>query len=400
MQIAPASLKLLPVGNRPAFSRFLLCLLKVGLTAYGGPAIVAQLHQELVRRQKWVTEEEFAESLAFAQLIPGPVVPATAAHVAQRLYGPLAVFPAVCAYAVPAFALMLALSALYFRWGKLPAVSASFRALGPVIVGIVASATLQLAQPALRDFRGLFLAGALLPLFSVRINPVIVVLLGAVLGLVIFSSEDGTGSMPRLPKGSRRRALAWGSLAGATLLFLLAGLALRHPPLASFALKVAKISLMAFGGGYTAVALMFHAFVKAEPPLLPTKEFVDGLALGQLTPGPVIITATFVGYKVAGILGAVVATLYTFLPPAALVTMLAPHVAQLRKSLWFGRAVRGALAAFVALLLHVLAVVASGTLVEPWAGPVALVSFASLAAGAPVLALVALAVISGLLALI
>lgn len=386
--------------KRPPFSRFLLSLFKVGLTAYGGPAIVAQLRQELVRRQKWVTEEEFAESLAFAQLIPGPVVPATAAHAAQRLYGPPAAFPAVCAYAIPAFALMLGLSALYFRWGKLPTVSASFRLLGPVIVGIVASATLQLAQPALRDFRGLFLAGALLPLFLARCNPVMVVLLGAVLGLVIFSGEGGVGSLAVVPKGSRRRAFAWGSGTAAVLLLLLASLAISHRPLASLALKVAKISLMAFGGGYTAVALMFHAFVDAQPPLLPTKEFVDGLALGQLTPGPVIITATFVGYKVAGVLGAVVATVYTFLPPAVLVTVLAPHVARLRESLWFHRAVRGALAAFVALLLHVLAVVASGTLTEPWAGPVALVAFLSLSAGVPVLLLVALGVFSGLLGLI
>lgn len=388
------------MGKRPPFTRFLLSLLKVGLTAYGGPAIVAQLRQELVKRRRWVTEEEFAESLAFAQLIPGPVVPATAAHVAQRLYGPLGAFFAVGAYAIPAFALMLGLSALYFRWGKLPAVSASFRVLAPVIVGIVGAATLQLAQPALRDFRGLLLAGALLPLFLVRINPVMVILLGALLGLVVFPHEKGTKSVSRVPKETHRRALAWGSLAAALLLLLLGGLAILHPQLAIFAFKVAKISLLAFGGGYTAAALMFHAFVEAQPPLLPTKEFLDGLALGQLTPGPVIITSTFVGYKVARTFGAVVATLYTFLPPAVLVTVLAPHVARLRESLWFRRAVRGALAAFVALLLQVLAMVAAGALTEPWAGPVALVSFASLSAGVPVLALVILGVISGLFGLV
>jgi len=385
------------VGQQPSFSRFLFALSKVGVTAYGGPAIVAQLREELVLRRRWITEEEFAESLAFAQLVPGPVVAGTAAHLAQRRYGPWAVFPAVLAYAAPAFALMLAFSVAYFRWGSIPAVHQAFVALGPVIVAIVASSTLSLAHPALRDLRGLAMALGLLPLLVARVNPVLVVLLGALLGTVVFpnSLQAGSGAVP--PPGSRRRALAVGGAVAGLLTLGLGLLALGQPSLGRLALEVSKIALLAFGGGYTAVALMYHAFVEANPPLLPAKVFVDGLALGQLTPGPVVITSTFVGYAVAGVPGAVLATVYTFLPPAVLVAVLAPHFARLRTSQLFHRAVRGALAAFVALLLHVLALVGRNTLTSLWAAPAALVAFALLRLRVPILLLILVAVVGSLL---
>ncbi len=379
--------------RRPTLGRFLLSLLKVGVTSYGGPAIVAQLREELVVRKRWVTEEAFAESLAFAQVVPGPVVPATAAHAAQRIFGPGAVFPAVMAYAAPAFSLMVGLSAAYFRWGTVPRVAAAFSGLGPVIVAIVASSILSLAQPALRDLRGFVLALGLWPLFLARISPVLVVLLGAALGLLIFRAEPvhELGSVP--PAGSRRQGLAWGGAVAGLLALGLTTIGMRDPVRARLGLEVTKIALLAFGGGYTAVGLMYHAFVESQPPLLAAKVFVDGLALGQLTPGPVVITSTFVGFKVAGLAGAAVATVYTFLPPAVLVAVLAPHVARLRGSWVFHRAVRGASAAFVALLLQVLGSVAGSAITSAWAAPVALLAFAALRLRVPVLLLVFIAVV-------
>jgi chromate transporter len=385
------------VRRAPRFSSFLWALFKVGLTAYGGPAIVAQLRQELVLRRQWLAEEEFAESLAFAQLVPGPVVSGTAAHAAQRLYGPWAVFPAVLAYAAPAFFLMLALSVAYFRWGSIPAVHQAFVGLGPVIVAIVASSTLSLAQPALRDLRGLGMALVLLPLLAARVNAVLVVLLGALAGTVVFPNAQNASGQELPPPGSRRRGLVAGGIVAGILALATGVLALTHAPLARLSLAVSKIALLAFGGGYTAVALMYHAFVESHPPLLPAKVFVDGLALGQLTPGPVVITSTFVGYAVAGVAGAALATAYTFLPPGVLIAVLAPHFARLRGSHLFQRAVRGALAAFVALLLHVLALVGRSTLTAAWAGPAALLALALLRLRVPILLLIVGAVLSSLL---
>ncbi|MGC8916088.1 MAG: chromate efflux transporter [Thermoanaerobaculum sp.] len=383
------------MAPRPSPARFLLALFKVGLTSYGGPAIVAQLREELVVRKGWVREEDFAESLAFAQLVPGPVVPATAAHIAQKMFGPKIVFPAVLAYALPAFLLMLALSAAYFSFGRLPAVHAAFRALGPVIVAIVASSLVSLAQPALQDARGALLALLLAPLFFLPINPVLLVLAAAVVGLAVMPNPENLPAHLAPLKGSRRRGLAWGLGVAAVLGVGMVGLSLANPALARLGLEVAKVSLLAFGGGYTAVALLYHAFVLPKPPVVSAQEFMDGLALGQLTPGPVIITSTFVGYKLAGLVGALVATAYTFFPPACLVAALAPHVARLRTSRAFHRAVRGALAAFVALLFQVLVKVAQEALTSPWTGPASLLALVLLRRQVPVGVLVSAAALLG-----
>lgn len=396
LQTPQESGKLTEMEAKPPAARFLWSLLKVGITSYGGPAIVAQLREELVVRRRWVSEEEFAESLAFAQLVPGPVVPATAAHAAQRLYGPRLAFGAALVYAAPAFALMVALSAAYFRFGSVPAVHAAFRGLGPVIVAIVASSLISLGQPALRDLRGLALAAVLLPFFFLGANPVVLVVVGALVGMVVMPSPKNSPET-RPTTASRRRGLAWGLGAAAVLSLGLALLAAFRGDLARLGAEVAKVSLLAFGGGYTAIALLYHAFVLSQPPVVSPQEFMDGLALGQVTPGPVIITSTFVGYKVAGLLGALVATVYTFLPPACLVVALAPHYARLRQAPASQRAVRGALAAFVALLLYVLAQVAREALLTPWAAPVALAALALLRLGVPVLAVVAAGVTLGLL---
>lgn len=378
--------KLTSMACKPSLVPFLWALFKVGITSYGGPAIVAQLREELVVRKRWVSEEEFAEALAFAQLVPGPVVPATAAHIAQKLFGPHLVFAAALAYALPAFILMLLLSAAYFHFGSFPAVHAVFRGLGPAIVGIVGSSLISLAQPALQDTRGLALAAVLAPLFFMNINPVLLVLAGAFVGFLTMPNPKYVPEDSLPPKGSRRRGLAWGLGVAVTLGLVLLGLGAWHPQLARLGAEVSKVSVLAFGGGYTAVALLYHAFVVSHPPLLSPQEFMDGLALGQLTPGPVVITSTFIGFKVAGFGGAMVATAYTFFPPACLVAVLAPHFARLRQSWAFQRAVRGALAAFVALLFHVLAMVAKTALVLPWTAPASLLALLLLRLRVPVLA--------------
>jgi chromate transporter len=142
---------------------------------------------------------------------------------------------------------------------------------------------------------------------------------------------------------------------------------------------MAKINLLAFGGGYTAIALMFRDVVQsAAHPWLTSKEFIDGLALGQITPGPVIITATFIGYRVGGPVGAVFATVCIFLPSSLLLVLAAPHFARVRHLATVQNAVSGLLAAFIAMLLYVLAAVARSAFIGPWDLVVAAAAFAAL----------------------
>ena len=132
----------------------------IGLTSYGGPAIVAQIRQATVLRKEWLTEDEFAESLAFCQTLPGPIAVQTAAHIGWRLFGGAGACIALTCYIFPAFLLMVGLSAAYFRFGNLPLVAAVFRGLGAVVAGIVADSTLAMARPSLKDWRGVWIAAA------------------------------------------------------------------------------------------------------------------------------------------------------------------------------------------------------------------------------------------------
>ena len=144
-----------PIGMRALARTFFW----IGLTSYGGPAIVAQIRKVTVQKKLWLTDDEFSESLAFCQTLPGPIAVQTGAHVAWLLRGALGALVATVAYVLPAFLLMLGLSALYFRTGQLPAVQTILQGLRAVVVAIVADSILSMAQPSLKDWRGVLLAG-------------------------------------------------------------------------------------------------------------------------------------------------------------------------------------------------------------------------------------------------
>lgn len=329
----------------------------IGLTSYGGPAIVAQIRKVTVKEKGWLTEEEFAESLAFCQTLPGPIAVQTAAHIGWRTGGPLGALLATISYVIPTFVLMLILSALYVRLGEVPAVEAILQGLRAVVVAIVMDSILSMAQSALKDWRGVVIATAAAAALILDAGALLV-LLGSALAAIFLL----WGVAP--PPGSRAAndpAARGGGWKGVAVILLAAvvfagAVALSgvlDPALPALALTMAKVDMLAFGGGYTAIALMHDQVVKVHP-WLTSQEFLDGLALGQITPGPVIITATFIGYKVAGMTGAIAATIGVFLPSWLLLALLAPQFDRIRSLVLVHRMVRGLLAAFVAMLVYVL----------------------------------------------
>ena len=362
---------------------------RIGATSYGGPAIVAQIREVVVLDKQWVSEGEFAESLAFAQMLPGPVAVLTAAHLGWRLHGGAGTAAALTAYVAPSFLLMLALSAAYFRFEGLPAVAKAFHGLGAAVVAIVAQSILSMARPAINDWQGLAIAAGAAVGFFAGASPLLVLagaaLAGVLVGLVWPSSANRAGApdpptpVPATADRSDRRTLL--VTAGVALAFVVALLAsgLVSPLFPALGATMAKINLLAFGGGYTAIALMFHDVVQSTAhPWLTSKEFIDGLALGQITPGPVIITATFIGYRVGGLTGAVFATICIFLPSSLLLVSIAPHFARVRHLATVQSAVSGLLAAFIAMLLYVLAAVAKSAFIGPWDVAMAAAAFAAL----------------------
>ncbi len=358
---------------------------RVGATSYGGPAIVAQIREVTVLQKGWLTEDEFRESLAFAQMLPGPIAVAAAAHVGWRLHRGVGTFLAMVSYISPAFLLMLVLSAAYFHYERMPAVTTAFRGLGAAVVAIVIQSVLSMAQPALRNWQGLVIAAAAAAGFFAGADSLLVLLAAAIAGVLVGLAWPGAEAPVAEPPprtngtGSYRRTLLATTAVALAFVIALSASRLVSPHFPSLGVTMAKINLVAFGGGYTALALMYHDVVRNPATAwLTPKEFIDGLALGQITPGPVSITATFIGYRVGGILGATFATVCIFLPSSLLLVLLAPHFARLRGLRTVQDAVGGLLAAFIAMLLHVLAEVSRSAFLGPWDIALAVAAIAAL----------------------
>lgn len=354
----------------------------IGLTSYGGPAIVAQIRQVIVLKRRWLSEEEFQESLAFCQTIPGPIAVQTAAHIGWRMYGGLGEALALTAYVLPAFGLMLALSAAYFRFGSVPLVAAVFKGLGAVVVGIVAESILSMTQTALKDWRGLLIASAAAAAFFTRQNTLLVLFGSAAVGALLIGGPPwrwrAAPAQTSAHSGNRGlwRSAAWAAAIGLLFAALLVASGRAWPLFPALGVTMVKVNLLAFGGGYTAVALMYQQVV-ASHGWLTAKEFIDGLALGQITPGPVIVTATFIGYRLGGVAGAFFATACVFIPSSLLMVVLAPQFERIRRYALVGACVRGLLAAFIAMLFLVLWQVGKASLLD-W--PTVAMALAALAA--------------------
>ncbi len=334
----------------PPLRRLFLAFVRLGLTAFGGPAMIAYIREMAVGREKWLAKESFQTGVALCQTIPGATAMQVAAFVGLRVRGVGGAVVSFVGFGLPAFFLMLLLSVLYTRTHDLPVVLAAFSGLQALIVAVVANATISFGRTTLTGWRQGVIALAAAVLFWVKMHPVLILLLAALLGVALHGRQAGikqAGPQAAIPVVLR-------PLAG---LILLAGVVLLllvwfRSELASLALLMARIDLVAFGGGFASIPFMFHEIVEVRS-WMDGATLLDGIALGQFTPGPIVITATFVGYLLHGFVGAVVATVAIFLPSLLLVIGGAPFFARLRSFVWFNRAMSGLLASFVGLLATV-----------------------------------------------
>ena len=338
------------VGGSPSLLLLFASFLRMGLTAFGGPAMVAYIRKRVVGQKHWLDPDSFHAGVALCQAIPGATVMQLAAYIGLKLRG---VQGAMCCYlgfGLPAFLLMLALSMAYSRAHALPAVISVFSGLQAVVVAIVANATVAFGKTALTHWKHGLIALVAAGLFGFKVNPVLIVLLAALLGQLL----NGRPPAPRKAAHTGRmqpttRPLLFFllvSVAAFTLLFIFSS------ELFQLAVLMSKIDLLAFGGAFASVPLMFHEFVDVRA-WMDAPTFLNGIVLGQFTPGPIVITATFVGYLVYGFWGAIVATGAIFLPSFLILIGVAPWFDQLRASPWFTRAIDGILCSFVGLLFSV-----------------------------------------------
>jgi chromate transporter len=308
--------------------------------------MVAYIRRVVVTKKRWLDGAAFEDGVALVQALPGATAMQCAAYVGLRVRGPLGAAAAFIGFGLPSFAIMFALSALYARGADLPPVLAAFAGLRVIIVALVAYAAFAFARTTLRGPLDAALALAAAAAFFLGVHPALVIFPAAALAAVVMRGGGAASKAPSKPGRPYWRAITWTAavaLTGAAALFIF------RRPLFDLTLLMWRVDVLAFGGGYGALPLLFHEVVRVRG-WLNAATFMDGVALGQVTPGPIYITAAFVGYMAQGPAGAAAAAVAVFLISFLLVLAAAPYFDRLRTKPWFERALRGIVCSFVGLL--------------------------------------------------
>ena len=310
--------------------------LRLGIIGFGGPlAHIGLMEDEFATRRRWVTHEDFLEGLAICNLLPGPTSTQLSIYLGYLRTGPLGGIISGACFIAPAFVLVLILAWVYIQYAVIPAVGALFVGIGPVVIAIIFNTLYRSSRTALTSVSSWCLSIAvciltLLRLLPPSINLVFILLASGVVGILVYGHTPAPPASEldqQQEKQESRRNTTPKSLLFVP--FLVSKISLLIP----LALVFLKIGLLMFGGGLLVATLLQQELVDGLH-WLTTRQLLDGLALGQLTPGPVSVVATFVGYTVAGPPGAVVATVAVFLPSFVLVLSLTPLLRRIRNLPW------------------------------------------------------------------
>jgi chromate transporter len=339
----------IPATTPPSIAHLFLSFLRLGATAFGGPSMVAYIRKLAVAKKRWLDDETFRAGVALCQSIPGATAMQTAAYVGLRTRGMAGAAATFIGFGLPAFLLMMGFAALYSASHTLPAVASALSGLQAIVVAVVANAAWTFGRATVKNWRGLLIAGVAAGLFAVGLNPLAVIPAAAILGLVLMRDPAAPPSANR-PAPIRTLKPVLRIIAAACVGLVV--LAVVNSRLFDLATLMTRVDLLAFGGGFASVPLMQNEVVHVRG-WLDNGTFLNGIVLGQVTPGPIVITATFIGYMIAGPLGALVGTVFIFLPSFVVVTGIVPYFDRLRGLPWFNRALAGVLSSFVGLLLTV-----------------------------------------------
>jgi chromate transporter len=329
---------------------------KLGAISFGGPAAhTALMEQETVRKRGWLSREHFLDLLAATNLVPGPNTTEMAIHIGFLQAGWPGLIAGGVAFIVPAFLISLALAVVYVRLGSLPQGAALFYGINPAVVAIMLAATCRLGRTALRDKRTVGIGVIGLAAALAGVNEVVVLLAAGLAGILLYAKPKGLRSPPAL------MLMIWSPLA----LPLLPAVAWLNDRLLQLGLFFLKVGALLFGSG-----MVLFAFIQRDVVSgfgwLTQQQLLDAIAVGQMTPGPVLSSATFIGYLVAGVPGAVVSTTAVFLPSFVIVALIGPRIPRLRKSPVAQAFLRGVNAAVVALILAVSVTLFRSAIVDVW----------------------------------
>ncbi len=330
-----------PTGDRmPSWREVFLYFLFLGFVNIGGPvAQITMMFNHMVEKRRWVSKDRFIKIMAFCHMLPGPEALQLAIYVGylkRKIWGGLL---AGVTFIVPGAMAMIVLSWLYVRYGKLPQVIDTLYVLKPAVLGIIAAGIIKLGRAAIRNiFLGLLLVGAFAGMRFAGINFLLILLIAGLLNLIV---ERGSTLLKRTPPGLSVM------LVGTTAL-----LPFNDSRLFQIAWLFLKTGLLSFGGAYASLVFVQRGAV-LQYRWLSDSQLLDGVALSVATPGPFMLFTTFVGYLAGGIPGALLATVFVFLPSFVFVLAGVYYIEKVREN----RDIQAFLAGVSAAVVGVIAVV-------------------------------------------
>jgi len=338
--------------NNPSALNIFMSFLKLGMVAFGGPTAIAYVREMVVDEKKWMDEKSFNNGVALAQIIPGASVMQVAAYVGFYLRGIVGAFAAFMAYALPAFLIMLFLTIIYMHVKSLPKTVSIFEALRIIVVSLAANGTLNFSKKNIRTIGDVFLLLISALLFILKFSPFIVIFVSIFIGFLMYRRDITKLSLKiDIPREKLRIYKYVAYLLFGVFLFNLI-LYMIDSKLFLLSTLMMKVDVFAFGGGYGSVPFMLHEVVD-KYNLMDAKTFMDGIALGQITPGPIVITATFVGYIVGGFIGSIISTISVFTPSFIILLSSIPIFDSLKHNTIFKNILHMILVSFVGLLVAV-----------------------------------------------
>ena len=326
--------------NQVSLTEIALVFLKLGTIAFGGPAAhIAMMEDEFVRKRHWITEADFLDRLGAANLIPGPSSTELAIFIGHSKRGWAGLIVAGSCFIVPAAVLVSLIAAAYVRFGSLPQMAGILYAIKPAVIAVIVQALGGLVRTAAKT-KLLVVIAVVCTVLSFRgVSPLLV------LGFAGIAS-----ALPVVWKRNQQVVLSVSAL-GPMVVAAAASLA---PPVSIIQLFLSflKVGAVVFGSGYVLLAFLRAEFID-RLHWLSEKQLIDAVAVGQFTPGPVFTTATFIGYVLAGIPGALVSTLGIFLPGFVLVAASGPLIPKLRRSRIASAVLDGVVVGSLALMMVV-----------------------------------------------
>jgi len=347
---------------------------KLGSISFGGPAAhVALMEEEVVHRRAWLSREHFVDLLGATNLIPGPNALEMAAHVGYQRAGGAGLLVAGLAFTLPAAIITTVLAWAYVGYGRLPEVEPFLRGIKPAVLAVIFVAVCRLSKTAIRSWQAALIGVAVAAASLAGLNEIGILLAGSLLGAIFLRWSHRVGGLPLQPTAGLfagwTMAAASKPAAAAPLVAATCGAACVATvvPLWQIGLYFLQIGAVLYGSGYVLVAYLEGGLVE-QYGWLTQQQLMDSVAAGQLTPGPLVTTATFVGYLLSPgqpVAGAAIATAAIILPGLVLVAVINPWIPRLRRWPWAGRFLDAVNAASLGLMAAVVFTLARTTLAAP-----------------------------------